>query len=426
MISGSEGGIILSGIVKDYGAIGDVGEGSVYLVGSGSRSDMYCGTIKSEVFCEFAGAGNVGDHDRRSIPHFCDNWSCPVCGPGHTASKRGARISERFKLVVDTFRSELGTIEAGEGGYSDWAVRYGFDSRYVNSRNLGVYHGILSFPSRCTDFGYSDYMDMARDFFKDNGFGMGGLLVFHLWRLSGYAKSEFGRALGSGRWTKGEGGIWDFVRSPKFNGVLTDHLVFGPHIHFVGFGYVGGEANWGRQIGGPVRGHFDKHFYDGFIWKKKTNLYGERSIAGCVAYCLNHASVPVPSETFDPVTLEVKRSRPASHRWFGAMHNRVTCLFSQVTEIEEDVCKCGGSMLEHLSEDLSLLVDPDGVVDWVRVNNCREMGRYRYHSVPIVTRSYDMRVSLIKGGFTPHKDILTVRVLHPDYADIGAVHVMPN
>jgi len=364
----------------------------------GAKGSLECGHMKRFISCENADGSNTKAHDKRIQVHRCDNWRCPVCGPTHLASKRGSKVAERFTKAHKTFRSELGIVENTGLPYTDWALKFGFGSKYVNSKNFNVVHGMLSFPAEYHDLDYNGFMSLAKSFFKDNGFAVGGLLVFHLWRLSGFARYEFKKACIGGRWSKGQGGIWDFVRSDLFPGRLADNLVFGPHVHYVGFGYIMRKKHWGKGRGEDR----DMNFYDAFLWKRRGILAEESDIARCVSYCLNHAAVPLSEERFNPETLEVKRSNLSAYRWFGAMHNRVTCLISEVTEREQEVCQCGGDMLEHFSEDLSLLVDLNGVVDWGRVHNMRECGRYVFAQIPIVVRCYDMRVSLVKGGYSPH------------------------
>jgi len=184
--------------------------------GVGYKSSKTCGEVRSAAACAVE-----PEHFKREYPLKCGKLTCPVCYPLSIA-KTAKMAADRVHGFIDAVRCSPGHTELKKD-VERWM------------------HVVISPPPQLFDQ-TDDSAKMCKigiGIAKQLGL-MGGYLIYHPYRINPQYRDMFidmNQALIENDCSTEK--FWSFIRRDVLNlGHWTKYLIFSPHYHIVGFGFL--------------------------------------------------------------------------------------------------------------------------------------------------------------------------------------------
>jgi len=303
---------------------GDTGHYHVHAILPGKGSEnMECGKVKFAVAC--------GDHDCSKKPeliyHNCMRITCPVCFRSGAVPRMSSRIQDRLYGMYDAY--------AKKGKYLGKLKHIVFSppQDMFTLDDFRVDQGKTIKKKLCA---------MLKKYSKDGVYG--GAVIFHPWRRK----------------------HMDGTECDDKHCTRRHQWVFGPHIHYLGYGYFTASDIVHRETG--------------WVYKRIKEKSGKRRAYETVFYLLTHCAVftkqvpVVDSTSHDIVSGEYKEVTIGQHySYVGLMSNckggeRTLEKGTEIVNCET----CGSDLHKYgyhngevcLDEDMGEYTKPYKIVEW--------------------------------------------------------------
>lgn len=281
-----------------------------YRTGTGSVTANTCGEYKFTLAC----VARNDDHKKKSKRHARKNCKSPLCPSCYrtVAGRMSKRIEQRFNSLDVLYRMrgmKLGNMKHLEFSYYPWL----YDVDFVE-KDAGKY--IMNY-----------YVQLLDSFMKDGFYA--GVIIPHNWRkkhLDDGSECDWEPYYEYGK----------LVLCPR-----EHEWIWGPHAHYVGYGYMLSSDEFHVLSGGWVY--------------KNINPGGDRSIGATVFYLLTHSALYQKTST-----LKLAKG----YRYVGLFSDKLAKKDKTLSKEEYCICGINGcdnplhKFLPSLNGQLQIVEDP--------------------------------------------------------------------
>lgn len=250
--------------------------------GMGEKSDEYCNTIVSALFCV---CGHL-----QAVFHHCNKWECPE-DYFYTAERAAGRIEERLLGCINAYKTV--SITLGRINHVTFSLPPGLDQESFDTKKA-----------------WSD----ARKYAKEVGI-LGGCMTFHPYRIHKGMHWKIMKALRLRPDLKG--GLWTGAHKDILElGSIDKYLYWSPHFHMLAFF--------------PKTLEKSNDFYQRTGWAYKNIDPGKnRNVFTTARYILTHQAI-IPGKQ--------------SYTYFGICSPNKLGKKESAKTLEHLYCECGSQL----------------------------------------------------------------------------------